>query len=121
MQVNKFLPPDESCELSVDRMNLADRSELAELALKNTTRKDPSLRGWYTLSAGDVAEAKCNVQPSPWPGNPYHADILIPVDLRAADSRDALMEYARDLAYRADFEPWGDWQDVATADNPKQP
>ena len=106
VQVNRFKPPDNSCELSVDRMEHAALGKLAELAEKNTTRQNASLRGWYTLSATDVAEAKCNVQSSPFPENPYHANIVIPVNLGTADSRDALIEYARDLAYRADFEPW---------------
>ena len=121
VQVNRFKPPDNSCELSVDRMDHATLGKLAELAEQNTTRQNVSLRGWYTLSATDVAEAKCNVQSSPFPENPYHADIVIPVNLGAADSRDALIEYAWDLAYRAGFEPWGGWQSEDTADSQKQP
>ncbi len=118
---SKFKPPDGSCELSVDRMNFVDQRELAKLAEKNSTRNDPSLRGWYTLKAGDVAEAKCTVQGSPLEGNPYHADIILPVNVSAVDSRDDLMEYARNLAYLADFEPWGDWQYDDSAEYPNQP
>ncbi len=101
------MPPKDSRELSVDRMDHCDRGTLADLAEKNTTLTDRSLRGWYTLSAGDVVEANCAVQSSPFPGNPHHADIVIPVNLGSADSRDDLREYARDLAYRAGFDPWG--------------
>ena len=108
------MPPKGSCELSVDRMDHATREELAGLAEKNTTRHNPLLWGWYTLSAAEVGEAKCSVKSSPWEGNPYHADILIPVNLGAADSRDDLMEYARDLAYCAEFVSWGDWPDAVT-------
>lgn len=118
--VSKFKPPDNSCEISVDRMNFADQSELAALAEKNTTRKDPSLRGWYTLTAAEVGAAKCSVQYSPTAENSYHADILIPVSLSAADNRDDLMEYARNLAYLADFEPWGDWRHEVPAGERKQ-
>ena len=89
-------------------MNFADASVLAELAKNNTTRSNPTFMGLYTLSKGDVTEADCNVQSSPLTSNPYHADILIPVNLHTADSRDALTEFARDLAYRAKFESWGD-------------
>lgn len=94
---------------------------MAELAEKNSTREDPSLKGWYTLTAADVDEAKCILQCSPTEENAYHADILMPVDLSAADHRDDLMEFARDLAYRAGFEPWGDWQTEFSADNANQP
>ena len=117
---NKFMPPNDSSELSVDRMDHAELDELAKLAEKNTARKDPSLKGWYTLSAADVIGAKCAVQSSPLSGNPYHADILIPVKLDQDDRRDALIEFALDLACLADFEPWDSVQDEATQDRPEQ-
>ena len=89
-------------------MDHAEFDELAVLAEKNTTRENPSLRGWYTLTAAEIAEAKCSVQFSPLKENPYHADTQFPVNLSATDSKDDLMEYARDLAYIAGFESWGD-------------
>ncbi|MCY4543290.1 MAG: hypothetical protein OXB95_13015 [Rhodobacteraceae bacterium] len=105
MEVRKFMPPKDNCELSVDRMDHCDRRTLADMAEKNTTLTNRSLRGWHTLSAGEVAEVNCAVQSSPFPGNPYHADIVIQVNLGSADSRDDQREFVRDLAYRAVFEP----------------
>ena len=105
VKVQKFMPPPDSCELSVDRMDHCDLRTLADLAETNTTRADRSLQGWYTLSAGDVLKANCAVRSTPLPRNPYHADIAMPVNLDSADCRDDLMEYARDLAYSAGFKP----------------
>ncbi len=56
----------------------------------------------------------CSVRPSPLDNNPYHADILIPVPLDSEERRYAVIEYARDLAYRATFLPWGEWTDKLT-------
>ena len=105
VRVQKFMPPPGSCELSVDRMDLCDTGMLADLAERNTTRADRSLQGWYTLSAGDVLRANCTVRSSPFPGNPYHADIAMPVNLGSIDSMDNLREYAWHLACTARFRP----------------
>ena len=59
----------------------------------------------------DVKEVGCSVQLSPYRDNPYHADIIVPVALDADDRRNELREIARDLAYRANFQSWGDWSD----------
>ena len=62
--MSKFKPPGNSCQHWVDRMGHAALDELAVPAEKNVTREKPSLRGWCTLSAAEVVEAKCSVQMS---------------------------------------------------------
>ena len=86
-------------------MDHADLGELAELAQKNTTLANRELWGWYTLSAAQIREVNCDVHSSPLPTNPYHADILIPVDPSANESKDAIRQYAHDLALNAHFVP----------------
>ena len=107
--VSKFMPPKGTNEISVNRLGLATKAALAELGTRNATRLGKKFWGWYTLTSDDVEAVGCHINPSPFPGNPYHADIIIPVALDAKDRRDDLTEYARDLAYRAIFEPWGKW------------
>lgn len=112
-RVRKFLPPRDKNEISVNRLGLASDSVLAEIGNRNAASQQKSFWGWYVLTASDIREADCNVEPSPLPKNPYHADIEVPVALDANDRRDALFEYARDLAYCAKFQPWGNWTEDA--------
>ena len=108
-RVRKFLPPNNSNEISVNRLGLASNSKMAEIGIRNATALGKSFWGWYVLSVFDVEEARCSVEPSPYYDNPCHADITVPVALDAEDRRDELLEFARDLAYRANFQSWGDW------------
>ena len=108
-RVRKFLPPNNSNEISVNRLGLASDSKMAEFGIRNAIALEKSFWGWYVLSVSDVKEANCSVKPSPYYDNPYHADITVPVALDAKDRRDELLEIARDLAYRANFQSWGDW------------
>ena len=105
----KFLPPNNSNEISVNRLGLASDSKMAEIGIRNATALGKAFCGWYVLSVIDVKEAGCRVEPSPNNDNPYHADITVPVALDAEDRRYELIEIARDLAYRANFQSWGDW------------
>ena len=108
-RVRKFLPPKNSNEISVNRLGLASNSEMAEIGICNATALKKSFWGWYVLSVIDVQQVGCSVKPSPYRDNPYHADIIVPVALDAEDRRIELIEFARDLAYRAIFQWWGDW------------
>ncbi len=112
--VSKFKPPKDSNELSVNRMDLASESVIADIGIRNAHALGKLFWGWYTLSASDVEEARCSVRPSPLFNNPYHADIIIPVTLDGEDKRDDIIEYSRDLAYFARFIPWGDWAGQST-------
>lgn len=109
VQVSKFIPPKNTNEISVNRMKFAPTASLAELGTRNAKKLGKNFWGWYTLTAVEIKEVGCGIKVSPFKGNPYHADIVIPVALDAEDRRDALVEYARDLAYHAKYLPWGDW------------
>lgn len=107
--VAKFEPPKNSNEISVNRMNLAPTDTLAELGERNANLSGKNFWGWYTLMTGDVEDVGCKAIPTPLDDNPFHADIVLPVASDADDRRDALREYAIDLAYHATFVPWGEW------------
>ncbi len=109
MPASKFEPPKDTNEISVNRMDLAPSVTLAELGVRNAGLSGKKFWGWYTLVAGDVKDIGCKAIPTPLDDNPYHADIPMPVSLDAEDRRDALKEYAIELAYRATFVPWGEW------------
>ncbi len=107
--VSKFKPPKNSNEISVNRMDLARINTLAELGKRNAASLGNLFWGWYILTKDAVEEVGCSVMQSPLDENPYHADIIIPVSLDAEERRDDVIAYARDLAYHANFLPWGEW------------
>ncbi len=111
--VSRFKPPQDSNEISVNRMDLASVATMAELGMLNASVSGKLFWGWYILTAGDVEGVGCSVKPSPSDDNPYHADIVIPVALDAEERRDDVIEYARDLAYHSTFLPWGEWAKTA--------
>jgi len=94
-------------------MGFVPDAELADIGVRNAAESGRSFWGWYVLSASDIEAAGCTVKASPVADNPCHADIVMPVPQDAEDRRDALIEYARDLADRAQFRPWGSWIDEA--------
>lgn len=110
-RVSVFMPPRDSNEISANRMGFAPDAVMADIAIQNATALEKSFWGWYLLSGDEIETSGCIVKASPFAENPYHADIVMPVALDAEDRRDALTEYAKDLADRAVFRPWGDWAD----------
>ena len=107
--VRRFKAPKNSNKISVNRLGFATDSEMAEIGIQHAAALRKEFWGWYVLNAGDVEEVGCAVDPSPALDNRYHADIVVPVALDAKERNEELIEYARDLAYRASFRPWGDW------------
>ena len=105
----KFEPPNNTNEISVNRMDLTPTVTLAELGVRNARLINKQFWGWYTLTAGDVENVGCRVASTPLDDNPYHADIVVPVPLDAEDRKDTLREYAIGLAYSSTFVPWGEW------------
>ena len=95
-------------------MDKAPAATMAELGTRNAESNGKSFWGWYIITAGDVERVGCNVSASPSEDNPYHADIIIPVPLDTEERRDTVIEYARDLAYHAEFRPWGSWSSERT-------
>ena len=109
VRASKFEPSTNTNEISVNRMDIAPTTILAQIGARNANSVGKKFWGWYTLTAEDIKEVGCNVKPTPLKENPYHADIVIPVILETDDRKNAIREYARDLAYRAEFLPWGEW------------
>ncbi len=107
--VSKFEPPKNSNEISVNRMDLANENTFAVLGKRNAASLGKLFWGWYILTKEAVEDVGCSVKQSPLDENPYHADIIIPVSLDAEERRDNVIDYARDLAYQANFLPWGEW------------
>lgn len=111
--VSRFMPPEGSNEISVDRLGLASDITMAEIGARNARNLGKEFWGWYVLTAKEVEEEGCTIRPSPLLDNAYHADIMLPVPSDAEDRQDALREHAMGLAYHATFQPWGEWtQDV---------
>ncbi len=119
IRANKFEPRTNHNDVSVDRMDLASQNQLAKLAEKNTTREGKLFRGWYTLTVRDVTDVGCRASPTPRPENPYHADIEFLVPLNADNRKNEIRKRAFELACRAQYEPWGDWQYEVTIDTSK--
>ena len=103
------MPPKGTNDISVNRMDFAPAATLAEFGARNASQYGKMFWGWYSLTVSEIKEVGCCVKASPFVGNPYHADIVMPVALDAEDRKDALIECAMDLAYHAKFLPWGDW------------
>lgn len=58
--------------------------------------------GWAVVSVEDVIAAGCEVNASPLPDNPYHADIILPDAV--VESDDAQNQYAIALAGVSDWQ-----------------
>ena len=86
-------------QISVDRLDCADLAEKAkegdELAKgrPNTSRE---LHGWLVLKARHARQWGREVVSSPLPGNPGHADIVLPA--KVATNRDERRQHAQQLA-----------------------
>ena len=89
-------PPAERPDLASDKV-IAKIGDLRAKALGRV------FYGWGVLSAGNAAQAGRTVQPSPQPGNDYHADINLP-DEAEQDER-ARERHARNLAALTRWRP----------------
>ena len=101
-----FLVRPDDDRISVDRMDHAERSEMARLAIirgRGRGNGGKDLQGWALLSVLDAATNGRTVAPSPLPENPYHADICLnlPDD---GTRRDVQKQHSVDLAVRAFWE-----------------
>ncbi len=87
-------------EISVDRITLAPPGEAVAIADAVAAGREGnrSFYGWAVLSASEVISVGCTVVATPYAGNPYHADILLPES--AVDEWEQ-RQYALELAARA--------------------
>ncbi len=101
-----FLVRLDDDRISVDRMDHAERREMANLAtIRGQGRGNGSkdLRGWALLSVNHAAANGRTVVASPLPDNPYHADICLNLP-ESGERRERQKEYSVDLAARAYWE-----------------
>lgn len=87
-------------EISVDRLTLAPSGEAVAIADAVAAGREGnrSFYGWAVLSASEVASFGCAVVATPYQGNPYHADIVLP---ESATDEWEQRQYALELASRA--------------------
>jgi hypothetical protein len=73
-----FLEREEAGSISVDRMDHAPSSELAELSRERGQGRTPprNFYGWAVLTVEDARRNGRTVEPTPRPENRYHADVF---------------------------------------------
>ena len=93
-------------EISVDRLNCTTPDKSAANGRRVGEQRDPPLNfyGWAVVSTERVRNVGCNVVDSPLPGNPYHADIVLPDSVAA--NREEQEHYAVTLAGMAGWRPY---------------
>lgn len=91
--------------ISVDRLTQATLAEAVANADAIAAARQNGRRfyGWAALSVGDVLGIGCAVAATPYAGNPYHADILLPESV--IDDWAEQQQYALELAVRARWTP----------------
>lgn len=89
-------------ELSTDRLNFADKETLIDL--HDTQRAPRQLQGWATITCAHASEMRRVVEANEVPGNPWHADIILPL----SDDPDPIEEqkaHSLNLANLAKWQP----------------
>ena len=87
-------------EISVDRLTLAPPGEAVAIAdaIASERKGNRSFYGWAVIAAAEVTSVGCAAVATPYAGNPYHADIVLPES--AVDEWEQ-RQYALELAARA--------------------
>lgn len=102
---HEFMPPQGPICISVDRTDIAPLDEAISIAEKRDVIRSRIFYGWAVVSAKDAAREGRKITASSIPGNPYHADIILPQD--SADDRDKQRVHAHQLA---DASHWNERQ-----------
>ena len=91
--------------ISVDRLSRAPLEKAAANARWVAKQRTPvrNFYGWAVVSVENVQKLGLDVTDSPYPENPYHADIVLPSS--AAENREEQEHYAWDLARVASWRP----------------
>ena len=93
-------------KISVDRLTCAPTSgDVAAIAERVGARRTPprNFYGWAVVAKEPVEQSGGLVKASPLPGNPYHADIVLPD--AAVENEEARRQYATRLAGRSEWRP----------------
>lgn len=92
-------------KISVDRLTCAPPAEAISIAERVGARRNPprNFYGWAVIAKEQVEQSGGLVKASPLPGNPYHADIMLPD--AAVENEDAQRQYATRLAGASEWRP----------------
>ena len=91
-----FLPRAGETKISVDRLSAAPSDEALAIAEARDATRGRTFYGWAVVPAEAAGDNGRWVDASPMPGNPYHADIILPQSI--AHDRDAQKRHAQELA-----------------------
>ena len=93
-----FLEREEAGSISVDRMDHAPSSELAELARERGQGRTPpqNFYGWAVLTVEDARRNGRTVEPTPRPENRFHADVFL--NITQEERRRFQIQHANELA-----------------------
>ena len=96
-----FLEREGVTEISVDRLDRAPPSWVVVIADANAAGRGATFYGWAVVTARKAAANGRQVQATPKPDNPYHADIVLPA--LAAEDQDEQIRHAQELADNASW------------------
>ncbi|MCY4261087.1 MAG: hypothetical protein OXC91_12605 [Rhodobacteraceae bacterium] len=96
-----FLEKEGEPLISVDRLDKSKSQEALQIAQSIATSRDRTFYGWAAVTADVAASNGRRVTPSPQPGNPFHADIVLPAP--AIEDRDEQKQHAQELATEAQW------------------
>ncbi len=106
-----FLEKEGEPLISVDRLDKSTLQEALQTAQAVATARFRTFYGWAVITAESAASNGRRVNPSPRPGNPFHADIVLPDP--AVEDRDEQKQHAQELAAEAE---WRGRDDVRQSD-----
>lgn len=98
IDMDVFLEREEAGSISVDRMDHAPSSELAELSRERGQGRIPprSFCGWAVLTVEDARRNGRTVEPTPRPENRFHADVFL--NITQEERRRFQIQHANELA-----------------------
>ena len=91
-----FLVRQGETEISVDRLDRASATVAVEIAEQVAANRNASFHGWAVIVAELAGANGRRAIATPRPGNPYHADIVLPA--LAAEDREEQKRHAQELA-----------------------
>jgi len=91
--------------ISVNRLNHASDTLLAEIGDRNGQLRDPPKRllGWAVVTVSSASQGGREVIASPRPLNPFHGEIALPTT--ALGDRNIARSHAMDVAAEASYRP----------------
>jgi len=91
-----FLERGGEIEISVDRLDIAPAIEATEIADHVAANRSATFYGWAVVVEERARANGRRAVATPQPGNPYHADIVLPA--LAAEDREEQKRHAQELA-----------------------